>query len=184
MEAEKTHLMLDFETLGIESRSVVLSLGVVVFTAKTVFDTQIWHFDPAYQIKKGRQIDWSTLSWWLNQGQDAKQVFSNCNTEGIGLDRFANEFNVWAQRWVDLNTLVWSNGATFDIPILRSLLLSERAVVPWKYTNERCYRTVKQMHQIEAGEKRAGVKHNALDDSRFQATCLQKLLMAHREYEK
>ena len=46
---------------------------------------------------------------------------------------------------------------------------------PWKFWNDRCYRTIKSMHP-EVPMPRTGTHHNALDDAKTQALHLMAIL--------
>ena len=53
--------------------------------------------------------------------------------------------------------------------------------VPWNFYDERCYRTLKSLFpQLKAADTR-GTKHNALEDARYQAEHLIKIIRHKRE---
>jgi hypothetical protein len=74
---------------------------------------------------------------------------------------------------------VWGNGASFDCVILGNAYRAVGDEPPWKYFNERCYRTAKAMLPAVPFE-RIGTHHHALDDAASQAQHLIKMLRAQK----
>lgn len=168
------HKMFDFETLDTKPAAVVLSLGVTKFDSMGISDKRLWSFNLDDQLIWGRTISASTLSWWMSQGTEAKAVFDAAVKSKTKLTDFCNEYKEWAKD--DVDYLVWGNGATFDITIVENIFLSQFGAFPWKYSNVRCYRTIKSMFRIEDGKDFKGTRHNALDDSIFQSENLIEFL--------
>jgi inhibitor of KinA sporulation pathway (predicted exonuclease) len=60
---------------------------------------------------------------------------------------------------------------------------------PWKFYNDRCYRTLKAMYPHIKMPKRTGTHHNALDDAISQVNhlillpCFQELCAAEKQAE-
>lgn len=73
-----TDLMIDFETLGQDPSTCVISLGAVFFDPDTGQKGPTFYmaFEIDEQIKKGRTITGDTLKWWMNQSGAAKKVFN------------------------------------------------------------------------------------------------------------
>lgn len=170
-------LMLDFETLGTDSDTIVLSLGACFFDLQTKQigpKTFYVTFDVESQIENGRTFSKSTLEWWMNQSDAAKRVFKENPTptkQALGLLLSYIEYNC-----PDLSKLkVWGNGATFDISILESLLKEYKLPILWKYSNVMDFRTFKRFVAKDAKIDRAsGTHHNAVDDAINQATFVLK----------
>jgi exodeoxyribonuclease VIII len=70
--------------------------------------------------------------------------------------------------WLPKNVLVWGNGASFDNAILAQCYRAVGMDFPWKFWNDRCYRTLKNL-VLDVPFERTGTHHNALDDARSQA---------------
>lgn len=174
--------MIDFETLGQKPDTAVLSLGAVLFNRMQILEEKLWHFSLDGQLEIGRRsVTGSTIIWWMQQDNKAKEVFERLALEGILIKDFAPQFIQFCDpAGADLR--VWGNGATFDIPIAEHILESARIKPPWKFWNQRCYRTMKACFGVD--RKFEGVKHNALDDSRHQAKCLIEFWAKHPEAEK
>ncbi len=175
------HLMLDFETLGTDPDTCVLSLGAVTFTINGIIEEKEWHFNLHGQMRAKRSVNPDTLVWWMNQGGEAKAVFEKSIKSPLMCGQFAPEFAAWI---APHNVKVWGNGATFDVSIVENIMKSFAVPYPWRFTNVRCYRTIKAGYDIEGGQFRAGVKHNALDDARFQAQCLIRYFKADPKRDK
>lgn len=183
------HLMIDMETLDQTPDAAVLSLGAVTFTPDGILEEKSWIFDVRVQTSGRRLFDFDTIVWWLKQGEEAKTLFEKCVKHGQHPGIIFKEFAQWLSAdskypKTDWNLLVWSCGASFDIPIVENFMKRVGVTCPWKFWNHRCYRTIKQMHGIEEGKKNPGVKHDALDDARFQAKCLIDFLKANPQWEK
>lgn len=162
--------MIDFETLGTKPNSVVLSLGAVLFNEEKVLGEFYRAFDIDNQPNRVRQAD--TIEWWGKQTPEAREIFQECKY-GTPLDLLPAGFT----EFVGYNKVkIWSNGSDFDIPILVNIYESFGQKVPWKFWDHRCYRTIKSLFHIEKTVQFTGVKHNALEDARYQARCLHQFL--------
>lgn len=183
------HLMIDFETLAQTPDSAVLSLGAVTFTKDQILEEKTWFFDVEAQTNARLSVSFETIAWWMKQGEEARQLFEKCIKHGQRPSAILNEFAQWLSSdskypKIDWELRIWSCGATFDIPIIESLMRRSGVILPWKFWNHRCYRTLKQMFDLEKDKKNSGLKHDALDDARFQAKCLMEFLKSHPEWEK
>lgn len=187
--------MLDFETLGTKADTVVLSLGAVIFNRDQILKKQLWHFSIEEQFKVKRSVTGDTICWWLKQGDEAKSVFERANKEGIPAKDFADQFNSFLKEVIlgnepnvimdeHIRFKVWSNGASFDVPILEHFLNQCGRKIHWNFWDVRCYRTMKAMFGIEKGREREGTKHDALDDAIFQARCVMNYLQDNPERDK
>jgi exodeoxyribonuclease VIII len=120
----------------------------------------------------------------MKQGPIAQKVIhesENCEeSEYDTISRFHKFVSLAFQKKLK----VWSCGASFDIPICENQLRTYGLQIPWMFYNMRCYRTIRQMFDIEAGNKRETVKHNALEDAIYQTECIQKFLQEHPEADK
>jgi hypothetical protein len=170
-------IMVDLETLGVNSFSVILSIGAVRFEAGPM-----QAMEPFYQSIKlesalacGLKIDPSTLVWWLGQGKEARQVFTDPEAVAlpIALDAFTDWYNSRPDR-------LWGNSASFDLGLLANAYKACQKELPWKFYNERCYRTLKGLPIAKdvTMPKRVGTHHNALDDAITQAHHCRAILKA------
>lgn len=163
-------LMIDFETLDVIPKAVVISLGACFFDIEkgTLGGTFYLPFEIETQMKEGRTISASTLKWWMSQEDAAKKVFhEQAQDTADTLNRFV--------LWVKSNCpnsrklKIWGNGSTFDVSIIEDLFRDYEIKAPWSYSSVMDLRTFRRF--VANGEKieNSGVKHNALDDAKAQA---------------
>lgn len=175
------NIMVDIETLDTQGSAVVVSIGAVAFDPSNpsvpFVDFYVEFTDDLdVQVAAGRTMSPSTLRWWLEQGAMAKQVFSSNvdrapfrNSTGAGIQQFCDFVNNNGGK----EALLWGNGSDFDNVILASLLKDMGFKQPWRFYNNRCYRTLKGLPGAPEKVRRAGTHHNALDDAATQAEHLQ-----------
>jgi DNA polymerase III epsilon subunit-like protein len=167
------HLMVDLETLGTDPRSVILSIGAVFFT-----ETEIGKSFYVEAVVDSQQEEWQrkisadTLAWWINQNDVAKRVFHDGpHKQPLAQALFQLQNFIGSE---EDTVLVWANGAGFDFPLLHTAYHDIQERAPWRFFNERCYRTVKAMYP-GIPKPVTGVAHNALDDAMSQAFHLQAI---------
>lgn len=173
------HVMLDLETLGTGNRAVILSIGAVKFRPDTpahpnlfpVYDSFHIGVDPRSCVAHGLEMDADTVMWWFDSGRDhARQALQDLERVDLvtALEGFA--------MWFGAESLpTWGNGAVFDNVIMRSAYKATGQETPWKFWDDRCYRTLKALAPDVVLE-RVGTYHNALDDARSQAKHLQTIV--------
>ena len=176
------HIMLDIETLDTAQSAVVLSIGAVVFDphSKELGEKFYVEFttDLDTQQRVGRTVSAATVTWWMQQGAAAKQIFVDPAPEGVrrvstaqGLTEFAS----FIARNGGKEAQLWGNGSDFDNVIVGSLFDSFGLIKPWSYSKNRCYRTMKRLFGENVKLHRQGVHHNGLDDAITQAVHLQEI---------
>lgn len=169
------HVMIDLETLSTSPNAVVLSLGAVVFDEREIIRTEYMVLDAAEQIEDyKRHVSVSTVSWWMDQSAAAKAVFAHTAPISMrGALRLLDTL-LPPEQWSEAK--VWANGAGFDLPIIHTMYENERRKAPWRFYNERCFRTMKnQFWQVAAPATPNLVAHNAKDDALAQAAHLQAI---------
>jgi len=126
--------------------------------------------DDASCTKAKLHVDPDTVEWWSRQSQQAR--------DSLMLDQKPIEDVLWDFfKWVtrQRGIFVWSHGANFDEPIIQAAAYAIGQRVPWKFWDVRDTRTVYDMAQFNPRSvKRSGTYHNALDDARHQAVCVQR----------
>lgn len=176
------NIMLDLETLGTNSNSIVLSLGAVSFdTDGNLGDSLYMEFtdDLAFQLQHGAVIDVDTIKWWMQQDDAARAVFGApkegqeafrvSTTEGLRM------FAEFVGRNGGDECKIWGNGAAFDNVILANLYKRLNMAVPWKFWNDRCFRTLKTQFGLVRPPVHEGVEHHALADALNQVRYLQEV---------
>lgn len=156
------NVMLDIETLGNNSRSVIISIGAVEFDDRGLGREFYMVVDPQSCIDVGMVMDADTVMWWMKQSDAARSAF---NQKGEPIDDVLQEF----KNWFPKDALVWGNGATFDNVIVDNAYRLCKMNKPWKYNADRCYRTLKSLRPDVNALSRLGTHHNALDDAKYQA---------------
>lgn len=164
------HVMLDLETGDNVASAAIAAIGAVAFagpSAGAYFYTAV-DLDSSAALGLTTSVD--TMAWWSRQSPEAQAVF--CDPQRRHVADALREFAAFMQ---GLSTpRVWGNGASFDNAIMSYAYRQAGLALPWKFWNDRCYRTA--MAGVIEKPVRTGTYHNALDDARTQATHL----LAHR----
>lgn len=166
------NLMLDLETWGTRPGCAIRSVGAVMFDPYTnEFGEEFYaNVSDASCREAGLHIDPSTEAWWAKQTQQARDALT---VDPLTLTEVAERFDVYWRRARAI--FVWSHGANFDEPIWSAAMHALGRRVPWKFWDSRCTRTVYDIAQLDPRTvRRAGTYHNALDDAKYQALCVQK----------
>lgn len=157
-------VMLDLETLDTVSTAIIVSIGACKFDRNggPIGDT---FYVVCNLSQPGRTFSASTLEWWMSQDTAARAVFS----DPIKLSLASSLLGL--AEWMSHDDyFVWSNGASFDIPIIEHACRALDVPTPWAYNHSRCFRTM----AAEAPHlDRPKPNHNALDDAIGQAKHLQ-----------
>jgi len=162
--------MIDIETLGTRPGDIIVSIGAVEFdlTASKLGREFYCVIHAGNAAQHGLKIEASTVMWWLTQSEQARKQIAH---GGIPLREALENFSAWAPN--DMKP--FGNGASFDLSLLRANYAAVGLPTPWKFWNERCYRTVKAMNTAVPEDERQGTFHNALDDAKHQALHLIKI---------
>lgn len=172
------NIMVDIETLGTKSNSVILSIGAVQFDITTSKTSKTFYqvLDLNETLKNSEfKIDASTLIWWINQNKKAKEVFENKNRihplDGINnLKNWISEINTYD------DIKIWGNSNRFDLGLLENYFTYYGFETPWSYKNERDIRTLVALApEIKNNHKWIGTSHNALDDCYNQIAYCSKI---------
>lgn len=182
--------MVDNETMGTVPDSVILSIGVAKFdkyTPDVIGETFYAVLDIDEQIARGRIVDPETIKWWGQQSEQARIVLTTKEREPVE--------DVLSRLWVFLggyfnddlvakpgNEFFWGNGSDFDNPQIASLFHMYGFELPWKFWNNRCFRTMKsEFGYLAKAPVRVGTYHNALDDAITQIKHLHLIQTALTE---
>jgi hypothetical protein len=179
-------VMLDLETLGRAPGCVVLSIGAIAFNLQGLGTSfhQIITVDSCQHVSLG--INAETLNWWQRQTPEAQTTLLKAQAPvkrtdpdtALPLEEVLLNFKYYldAQTGGLEEVRLWGNGAGFDQPILAAAYRAQGwREQPWRFFNERCYRTLKNLHP-DLGYKREGTHHNALHDALTQANHAALLL--------
>jgi hypothetical protein len=165
------NIMLDLETLGTSPGAAILAIGAVRFDDNGVKDKFAVSIKLPSLMDAGFRVDDDTFLFWMGQDPSAAKQFSRIRVDvGDALQMFAD--------FAGRDAIVWGNGAAFDNVLLRTAYEMLGIRTPWKWSNDRCYRTIKNLCPDVALE-RVGTLHDAVDDATSQANhllaCLKTL---------
>lgn len=172
-------IMLDLETMGKGPRAAITQIGAVAFDAERqiILGRFQRNVDLESSVRCGGEMDASTVLWWLRQSDEARAAYEHATcTIHTALMCFVEFIATYEAAECD-GLPVWGNGASFDNVILRGAYERIEMQAPWRFWQDRCYRTVKAMNK-DVPFERVGVHHLAVDDAESQALHLMKLLNA------
>lgn len=163
---------LDLETFGTRPGCAIRSIGAVMFDPHSgEMGAEFYaNISDASCVAAGLHVDPDTVAWWKKQSaqaQDALMSDQKTLTEvAVAFDAF------WRSNRA---MFVWSHGANFDEPLWSAAMHAIGRKVPWKFWDSRCTRTAYDLASFNPKTvSRAGTHHNALDDAKYQALCVQK----------
>lgn len=163
--------MLDIETLGTQSNSVVLSISSVQFNLSTGEMGNEFHIDLNIdeQLKNKGIVDYATIMWWFQQDDDARKKVVEASRYSVTTS--LNNFNSWIIETFgdDKSFEFWGNSNRFDIGILQNLYDNFNIPFSWDYRKERDVRTLVSFNpEIKKQTVFKGVKHYGIDDCKYQ----------------
>lgn len=171
------NVMLDIETYGNNSNSVIVQIGAAIFDEDGgIIDTFKMNIDPNSSINYGMKMDISTIEWWMAQSDEARNSILDGNRFDlkIALSSFSsfikkNYENFHQSEFDPRGVKIWCH-ATFDEPIMSQAYNLCSLEQPWHYRSTRDLRTLIDLADIDphSYNKDGVVHHDALDDCIFQ----------------
>lgn len=188
------HIMVDLETWGVEPYSIITQIGACVFDPyerdpdkriKQSFEVCV---DPIGYQKIGGRVSADTVCWWMQDAQhDARESWLKTLKFEPAL--------AWAglMEWLEhcenalkaedkdlqVKNLYWGNGADFDMPLLTQMAKLLNVETPWKFTDMRCFRTLKNLSgNIDYRPDHNKLSHTALGDALYQAHWAANIVQA------
>lgn len=168
-------VMLDLETMGTSPNAAIIAIGAVEFdpVAGQLGERFYEVVDLQSSVDLGGVIDPSTVMWWLKQSDAARAAVG---VDAIHIQDALGRFSAWLSKRADASELrMWGNGAGFDNVVLARAYNRAHRPAPWRFFNDRCYRTMKAQRPDVAFE-RTGTHHHALADAVSQAQHLIAIL--------
>ena len=166
-------VMVDLETLGTTAGDSIISIGAVYFDQKTQELGDEFHIiiDRQSCREIGLLESVETIAWWDKQSDEAKKTLvASSNGEGATIYEALVRFSEFMKKGRNL----WGNGSDFDNVLLAAVYQKLECPPPWKFYNNRCYRTLKSLRP-DVKLERIGTYHNALDDAKTQAVHAMKI---------
>ncbi len=172
---------IDLETMGNGPASAIVSIGACDVDGPGVFYRTV---DLESSIQAGLKVDASTIVWWLQQSDAARQALQRAPV--VALASALWDLAQWlvqpppdapyATRGATGYTgELWAYPASFDLVILENAYRAVGYSVPWHYRSGRCLRTLGSLRP-DVPKAKAEVTHDALSDAQAQAKWLLDLL--------
>jgi hypothetical protein len=178
------HVMTDLETMSTSPRAAILEVAAVAFDPRPggiIAEAQAFHAYVRLE-GQGRELDPSTLLWWLQQSEEARRQLIEGQRNAFPIAQALDGLERWFRAAVPVHPIdaVWSHGATFDLPILSDAFRQYGRREPWSYKAARDTRTL--FHLFNGGEvpkvEQVGTLHNALADALTQCRMVQAVYPA------
>ncbi len=164
------HVMLDLETMGKSSNSVICSIGAVEFDIETgdlgrEFYTGV---DIQSCLDNGLIVNGSTIEWWLMQNEKARKSIAMGERMALGLA--LHKFSNFVQTIGGKQLQIWGNSPRFDLGILEDAFIAVGFTdIPWDFRLERDVRTlVSFAPKIKEHYPSLGTQHHPIDDCKYQ----------------
>lgn len=169
---DKNHLMLDLETLGDKSFSIIVSIGAVIFNIETgeILDMYYTPVDIDSSLKFGFRPTGGTIKWWMNQNDVARKKITQ---PGIQINEMVLQFDEFFRK--NEVKYIWGNSAKFDIGLMCDVYDRLGLNVPWQFRNEMCYRTLTNLYPNIKKELSYIPSHDPIEDCQNQITILNQI---------
>lgn len=190
---EEFPVSIDLETAGLGTDAPIIAIGAVRFapqpSCQLLTGTPASNeFHVAVNLVGQTPIDPSTFYWWLEQSKEA-QAGALEGKDGISLGNALRALWQWLQadstvvgRNSNFTGKLWIRGDR-DSVWLEEAHKREGIKTPYQFRNVRDQRTM-----VEFAEERGmvmpmrhSVAHDALEDARYQAECLQMVFEQYPE---
>jgi hypothetical protein len=183
------HVMVDVETLGSNSTSVMASISLVRFNPYTgqVFENLNLNIDISLGLHLGAEVSSDTIMWWMGQSETARMSLIDSQVDPmdpIDVTILINDWIVGIEKEIDMDLILWGNGAGFDIPILTNYYHLLGMDLPWKFYNVRDVRTVVDFcPEIKSSTVFEGTQHvpyfDCLHQIKYVSNTLQYVYKPH-----
>ena len=147
---------LDLETCALCPTAAVMSIGAVAWDRNQV-DTPFYeagnmqnadylylrHIDLRSQFVNGFTFDQDTANWWSSRSKEAKAAVTSQDCQPCdSVENVVVDFFQWITEIANGDEIcLWSQGADFDIAILRNICQTFHIDLPVSYKNFRDHRT-------------------------------------------
>lgn len=176
-------VMIDIETLGKRRGCAILSIGAVAFDFEHgEYGEEFYiHVQPGSNVDHGLDVDVETVMWWSQQAEEARK--SLVSDHAVSLPKALEALRTYlvaARKQAGGKVCFWSNDPEFDAQILEGAYQAVGRATPWSFWENRSCRTImdlaKRKTKIDFKKEfpRNGVYHDALDDSKYQASQVKR----------
>ena len=174
---KQIEIMVDIETTGIKPGCHILSIGACTF-GLPVEEEKKFFLDSATMKDPRFKTDPDTMAWWEKQTPFARSgAFSGTKK----IDEVLLDFAFFLASFPSFR--IWGNAASFDLKIIEHAYEVCQLDLPWKFWDEMCYRTLKNLyHNIPF--KKPSNAHSALEDALAQATHADEIFAYKKAVEE
>lgn len=168
------HIMIDIETMGHKSNSVITQIAAVEFDVNTGATGRAFNafIDIQSCLDVGLKVTGGTINFWLNQSKEAQDIYNKATKMNLAVA--LQQFNFSLQ---NDNKNPWGNSARFDLGILENAYDACGLKYPFKYYNELDVRTIVFLNpDVKKNMEFIGVKHNAVDDCKHQIKYITQII--------
>lgn len=168
-----TKIMLDLETLSLETNAAILTIGAVAFDQTQVLSTFYSRISLASSTAVGLTIDPNTIQFWMSQPEESrKEAFGGVTPLSVALADLSlwiknqgEVSEVWANGMVDF---IWLKSAWKAIKTPHQPTFEEKF---FPYYKERDFRTAKAiLPKVTISDE--PIAHHAMHDAKWQARYL------------
>lgn len=171
------NIMLDLETLGNKPGCIIVAIGAVEFGGGQLGREFYQRIDARDAQQFGLTLDADTFLWWCGNSAAARAELTRDGADLLTKVLFAfGDFYRSNSTTEGKPRAIWGNGSDFDQPILAAAYGVTRITQPWSHYQNRCYRTIKNLHRDIKIEIAEDARHNALEDAKAQARHLMRML--------
>lgn len=169
--------MIDLESMGLPPNGAIVSIGACFFDLDRceIGPTFKKNIHLATAVRDGGVMDPGTVTWWLQQGDAAR---SSILVDNYDIRQVLREFSDWIATHSDHRSVrPWGNSSSFDLTLLNGAYRRAGMEAPWRFYNERDFRTVRAMYpsvEYNPDDKGDGA-HDALVDAKFQCAHMFKI---------
>jgi 3' exoribonuclease, RNase T-like len=167
-----THIMVDIETHSTQTFAAIASIAAAAFPLEGGKITSAFsvNIEPSSCEEIGLHFDPKVAEWWLKQSQEAQDSFKD---NQLPVKEALRLFKDWFHR--SGGKYAWSQGASFDIPILANAYAMSGVNTPWNFMNIRDTRTIYAISDFDVSsvQRNDKLKHDAAADVLFQIKCVQ-----------
>lgn len=174
-----SHVMIDLETLSTAHNAAIIQLAAVQFNPMTgaILSKFNAHIYTESCLLWGMTISKSTVEFWQKQEAEAQNMILFAENKKPLYEALA-DFKQFLNNIGHFNDVtLWGNGPAFDLSKLAAAYELCGMDKPWKYSNERCVRTLSAfMPKLKYDIPFTGTKHDGLADSEHQVKYVHQIL--------
>ena len=168
------HAMIDLETLSTDVNAVVLTIGGVKFDPNnsTAPHSEFYYrLNVDEQLEKGRSVEQSTLDWW---GEQDPAIMEEALGDGNRSD--VEVVLEELRKWIVGVDVLWAHGVAFDVVLMETMYRLYGKNIPWPFWKVKDSRTLFGILPKDPRKSKTFDAHNALEDARIQAICVQEAI--------